>query len=185
MCFCSWCGADKAVKVPIRLADGPSLSEGRVEVFLRGEWGTVCDDEWDDLDALVVCRQLNYSDGLTVHYGPGSGRIWLDNVQCSGDELALAHCPTGASIGTHNCVHNEDVAVRCSGGFARQLDACTASKRPEIGANSHFEHVQNDIPLTFPQCAVNYMGIRHIQNLEIMLATGIGRRQICMNCGKE
>ena len=48
----------------VRLADGSDSSEGRVEICINNEWGTVCDDSWDDNDAVVVCRQVgNYSNG--------------------------------------------------------------------------------------------------------------------------
>ena len=48
----------------IRLMGGMSPLEGRVEICQNNAYSTVCDDLWDELEARVVCRQLNYT-------GPG------------------------------------------------------------------------------------------------------------------
>lgn len=45
----------------VRLRDGHTFSEGRVEVCINNVWGTVCHDGWNSMDARVVCRQLGYS----------------------------------------------------------------------------------------------------------------------------
>lgn len=50
----------------IRLVNGNSSLEGRVEVCSGGLWGTVCDDFWSDIDSRVVCRQLGYTSGNIV-----------------------------------------------------------------------------------------------------------------------
>ena len=45
-------------------------------------------------------------------FGGGVGHIWLDDVECVGDEAELTNC-TSLQIGVHNCYHSEDAGVRC------------------------------------------------------------------------
>ncbi len=45
----------------MRLADGETANEGRLEVCYSNHWGTVCDDEFSSVEAAIVCRELGYS----------------------------------------------------------------------------------------------------------------------------
>uniref|UniRef100_A0A8P0PLZ1 SRCR domain-containing protein n=1 Tax=Canis lupus familiaris TaxID=9615 RepID=A0A8P0PLZ1_CANLF len=102
----------------LRLVNGTGRCSGRVEVFYQGTWGSVCGGSWDLKEVHVVCRQLGcgqaVSAPLGTHFGPGSGKILLDNVHCSGEESHLALCDHDAWF-THNCGHEEDAGAICSG----------------------------------------------------------------------
>ncbi len=47
------------------------ILEGRVEICFDNEYSTVCDDQWDQLEAMVICRQLG-------HNSTGNGaKLWI------------------------------------------------------------------------------------------------------------
>jgi hypothetical protein len=102
-----------------------------VEVYYNGTWGTICDDGWGGIEDYVVCRQLGFQDAdydnayyqhsynERDHYHgsnmrDGIGQIWLDELNCIGDESSLFSCRHGG-LGIHDCDHSEDVGVRCRG----------------------------------------------------------------------
>ncbi|XP_066510083.1 antigen WC1.1-like [Hoplias malabaricus] len=101
----------------VRLVGSGGACAGRLEVFHSGSWGTVCGDLWDIKDAQVVCRQLQCGEALSAlvpaRFRPGTGPIWLNEVQCEGNETSLWNCRYQLSEGGE-CGHKEDVGVVCS-----------------------------------------------------------------------
>ena len=110
--------------VTVRLVGSDHHNRGRVEIYYNGEWGTVCDDEWDDNDARVVCRQLGYYSTVnaykSAYYGKGIGSIWLNMVSCIGNESKIADCGK-FGIATENCTHFKDAGVYCHGDRRKHL----------------------------------------------------------------
>ncbi|XP_056617033.1 lysyl oxidase homolog 3B isoform X1 [Triplophysa dalaica] len=91
-------------------------NEGRIEVFYKDEWGTICDDDFSLANAHVLCRQLGFVSATgwahSAKYGKGTGKIWLDNVQCSGSERSISVCKS-RGWGNSDCTHDEDAGVIC------------------------------------------------------------------------
>ncbi|XP_071111546.1 scavenger receptor cysteine-rich type 1 protein M130-like isoform X2 [Haliotis cracherodii] len=128
--------------VTARLVNGPTPTEGRLEVLVNGQWGSVCDDGFARHDnAPVACRML----GLSTHhpasfsnarYGQGSGAIWMDDVTCTGRELSLANC-SHRPYGLGDCSHDEDVGISCP-----PVDFLNVSVRLAGGGDSHSGRVE-------------------------------------------
>ena len=111
----------------VRLLEGvknPNSLSGRVEVWNNGTWGTVCDNLWDLSDATVVCKQLGYQYAFSAPhssaFGRGSGPIWLDYIECSGNESSIFNC-NHRGIGVHSSSywcrsHYDDAGAVCYNG---------------------------------------------------------------------
>ena len=79
----------------------------------------MCDDQWDDKDAKVVCRMLGFYSG-TAFPGPNDGGPFgnvssedfiMDDVQCDGTENSILDCQHNTN---DNCGIKEGAGVRCS-----------------------------------------------------------------------
>ncbi|XP_017282854.1 deleted in malignant brain tumors 1 protein [Kryptolebias marmoratus] len=131
---------------PIRLVNGTDRCSGRVEILHDGQWGTVCDDDWDIRDAQVVCRSMDCGTAKTAKtsgfFGPGQGDIWLDDVNCIGNETSLVHCRR-PMFGENNCGHGEDAGVICSADLRLINGTDQCSGRIEIYHNDHWSPIYN------------------------------------------
>ncbi|KAM7019722.1 LOW QUALITY PROTEIN: scavenger receptor cysteine-rich type 1 protein M130-like [Passerculus sandwichensis] len=97
----------------------------RVEVAVRGTWGSVCASEWDLADAHVLCRHVGCGRALSVlpggSFGSGEGPLRPDAFGCSGSERHPGQCPV-AVLGKPPCAPGNAAAVNCSGvGFVTSL----------------------------------------------------------------
>ena len=145
----------------LRLEDGPTENVGRLEVFHNGEWGTVCDDQFDErvddpgtlhdrrrfpnIAPRKACQFMGYANGQMIPRGnmsvaPASKKIWLDDVRC----LAGSNHWTGAPPEKlHHCYHagwsnnngsiSESYASPCYGG---------GEAGPVVGAGGEADEVE-------------------------------------------
>ena len=151
--------------------------EGRLEVFFRGKWGSVCDDRFDrDFDdpgtpndttkvpnraAHLACRWAKFETGAMVSNAGKAAQtlpIWLDDVRCVSESdkhwrPAGSPDPTGlhhcynAGVSRHNCKPEEDVWLECTG----KLESATQEE--EAALTAAFEDVPGShdgaTPFTF------------------------------------
>lgn len=133
-------------KGEVRLVGGSGNHDGRVEVFLNGQWGTVDGTPWDDHSANIVCRQVGYHFGgvayKNAYFGKENGPIWLNDVHCVGNEPHLLNCPHGTD--TSEDSHSEDAGVACNGGVRLMNGRGPDEGRVEIFINGSWGTVDED-----------------------------------------
>ncbi|XP_077975565.1 scavenger receptor cysteine-rich domain-containing group B protein-like [Styela clava] len=152
----------------VRLADG-QLNKGRVEIFHAGAWGTIWDFSWDLEDARVVCRTLEFPGVISAlknaYYGEGTGQIWLNNVNCDGNEDSLDQCPHN-SWGSNSCSHGDDAAVECLSTDKwgeQRLEDCNHGS----WGSHHCTHAEDASAHCLPTVRLVNSGVAHKGRVEI------------------
>ncbi|KAG7235085.1 hypothetical protein INR49_003283, partial [Caranx melampygus] len=107
------------------MVNGTSLCSGRLEVQSNHHnqphqsnqwWSSVCEDDFDQQDAEVVCRELGCGSPLVLQgglYGAGDAPMWTKEFQCGGHESAFLGCRSSGSAGT-TCSPGKAVGLTCS-----------------------------------------------------------------------
>ncbi|KAM4605946.1 scavenger receptor cysteine-rich type 1 protein M160-like [Polymixia lowei] len=100
----------------VRLVSGTSLCSGRVEVKTKQSWASVCEADFDQQDAEVVCREIGCGAPSVLQgalYGEAEAPFWTKEFQCEGDESLLLNCGTSGST-RNTCSPGKAVGLTCS-----------------------------------------------------------------------
>ncbi|XP_026030440.1 scavenger receptor cysteine-rich type 1 protein M130-like isoform X2 [Astatotilapia calliptera] len=103
----------------VRLLNGSSLCSGRLEVKSNQSWSSVCEADFDQQDAEVVCRELGCGPPLVLQgalYGEVDAPVWSKEYQCGGHESALLDCRSSGSA-RNSCSAGKAVGLTCSEPF--------------------------------------------------------------------
>lgn len=104
--------------VSVRLKGVKSSNQmGRVEFSLNGVWGTICDDTWNIRNAHVICGMMGLPPATaalgSAVFGRGKGVIWLDTLNCTGNESSILECEHGVFGNIKGCTEYSDSGVMC------------------------------------------------------------------------
>ncbi|TDH13409.1 hypothetical protein EPR50_G00057460 [Perca flavescens] len=103
----------------VRLVNGTSLCSGRLEVKTNQStqrWSSVCENDFDQQDAEVVCRELGCGAPSVLQgalYGEVEPPMRTKEFQCGGHESALLDCSSSGSD-RNTCSPGTAVGLTCS-----------------------------------------------------------------------
>jgi hypothetical protein len=119
LCRRGECVVPACVDGETRLVGGATPNDGRLEICLRGVWGTVCIAGFDARAARIACGSAGLPTGAATFGGsPGGAQgrpIWLVGFRCAGDESNLLECAPAEELG-QICTHDFDVGLTCPEG---------------------------------------------------------------------
>ncbi|AWP12713.1 putative scavenger receptor cysteine-rich type 1 protein M130-like isoform 2 [Scophthalmus maximus] len=113
----------------VRLVNGTNRCSGRLEVKSDKSWSSVCEGEFDQQVAEVVCRELDCGAPSVLQgalYGEVEAPVGSREFQCRGSESHLLDCKwSDSAIST--CSSDKAVGVTCSGRLEVKSDESWSS----------------------------------------------------------
>ncbi|XP_063014360.1 LOW QUALITY PROTEIN: T-cell differentiation antigen CD6 [Melospiza melodia melodia] len=109
-----------------RLSGGRDACAGRVEVFFRGTWSTVCNSTWYDTEATVLCRSLGCGDVLQRPAFPHTlpGKM---TYMCEGLQPSLEQCRWTFNKSAP-CYQSGAAGVICNGSQGLEMPTPTVAE---------------------------------------------------------
>jgi len=104
----------KFLSTDVKLVNGVSECDGRVQIRHREQWGAVCYTGWDLQDATVLCQELDCGEIAEpkAYVGPSVEKTLMNNVICTGNERSVRDCPfTEWDVGS--CLDTLHAGVFC------------------------------------------------------------------------
>ena len=102
----------------IRLTGGSTPYEGRVEVYIDGQWGTVCSmEDVTTAEAVTLCNSLGFGPPQSIVSGSLYGDdtdipILVTSLVCHGTQIDFTQCAIRNQ--PSSCTHNNDIGLICS-----------------------------------------------------------------------
>ena len=107
-----------------RCKDGKRSSSGRVEVFLHGEWGTICRNRFSRTTGDILCREMGYSryihnDYLYCERADNDVPMLLSGIECDGTESTFKECTLNFERQSfcrdyYGYYHGRDLSLNCA-----------------------------------------------------------------------
>jgi hypothetical protein len=113
----------------VRLTDGRTPEDGRLQVRLSGRWHDVCSDarNWTQIDAQIVCRQLGMRGGRFDRWFKATG------FESKATDIGSPDGPSSVRLDRPNCSGAERFVFDCSGWPSRQLGSGSCDRLPVLG----------------------------------------------------
>ena len=92
---------------------GRVCNYGRVQIYQKRNWGSVCDVNWTKPDGNVTCKHLGFDEVIEFYKTDrkeGDGSVGLRNIICHGNETSLFGCSKETK---RECPDERDVSVHC------------------------------------------------------------------------